>query len=228
MLVFDSLSLFPEMLYGFISCSMIGRAVDNHLLSVNLHNIRDWTSDKHRLTDDSPFGGGSGMVMKPEPIFSAVQSLKKHDSHVVYMCPDGVPLTTSIAQDLAQKQHIIVISGHYEGIDERIRESVVDQEISIGDYVLTNGNLATAVLIDAVARHIPGVLGGEYSLMQDSFSDGLLSFPQYTRPECFNGMRVPNVLLSGNHAEIAKWRHQQRVSRTMSRRPDLIKEGTLK
>lgn len=228
MLVFDSLSLFPEMLRGFVSCSIIGRAVANHLLSINLHNIRDWTSDKHHLTDDVPFGGGSGMVMKPEPIFAAVQSLQKENSHIIYACPDGVPLTTSVAQDLAKKQHIIIISGHYEGIDERVRESLVHQELSIGDYVLTNGNLAAAVIIDAVARHVNGVLGGENSLTQDSFSDGLLSFPQYTRPECFNGMHVPSILLSGNHKEIAKWRQQQRVLRTMSRRPDLINERTLK
>ena len=222
MLRFDCISLFPEMLHGFVSCSIVGRAVQNGLLQINLHNLRDWAKDKHHITDDSPYGGGAGMVLKPEPIFDAVEELRFQYSKVVYMCPDGDPLTTNVAKSFTQESHIIILSGHYEGVDERVREQLVDKEISIGNYVLTNGTLASAVLIDAVARYIPGVLGDESSLSQDSFSDGLLSFPQYTRPARFRDMSVPDVLMSGNHAEIAKWRMNQRVMRTKIRRPDLI------
>ena len=228
MLRFDCISLFPEMLCGFVNCSILGRAVQNGLLQINLYNLRDWAKDKHHITDDSPYGGGAGMVLKPEPIFGAVEELKFQNSKVVYMCPDGEPLTTSVAKSLAQEDHIIILSGHYEGVDERVREQLVDKEISIGNYVLTNGTLASAVLIDAVARYIPGVLGDESSLSQDSFSDGLLSFPQYTRPARFRDMSVPDVLMSGNHAEIAKWRMNQRVMRTKIRRPDLICEEEFK
>ena len=168
------------------------------------------------------------MVLKPEPIFGAVEELKFQNSKVVYMCPDGEPLTTSVAKSLAQEDHIIILSGHYEGVDERVRERLVDREISIGNYVLTNGTLAAAILIDAVSRYVPGVLGDENSLNQDSFSDGLLSFPQYTRPAMFRDMAVPDILMSGNHAEIAKWRSNQRVMRTKIRRPDLICEEEFK
>jgi tRNA (guanine37-N1)-methyltransferase len=191
---------------------------------VCLHNLRNWATDKHSLTDDSPFGGGSGMVMKPEPIFSAVETLRGEHSKVIFLCPDGEIFNSDMAQELSRKEHLILLSGHYEGVDERVREFLVDKEISIGDYVLTNGTLASAVLMDAIIRKIPGVLGGDDSLNQDSFSDGLLSFPQYTRPAEFRGMSVPGVLLSGNHAEIARWRQSQRSLRTRKRRPDLIKE----
>lgn len=228
MLRFDCISLFPEMLCGFVNCSILGRAVQNGLLQINLYNLRDWAKDKHHITDDSPYGGGAGMVLKPEPIFGAVEELKFQNSKVVYMCPDGEPLTTSVAKSLAQEDHIIILSGHYEGVDERVRERLVDREISIGNYVLTNGTLAAAILIDAVSRYVPGVLGDENSLNQDSFSDGLLSFPQYTRPAMFRDMAVPDVLMSGNHAEIAKWRSNQRVMRTKIRRPDLICEEEFK
>lgn len=228
MLRFDCISLFPEMLCGFVNCSILGRAVQNGLLQINLYNLRDWAKDKHHTTDDSPYGGGAGMVLKPEPIFGAVEELKFQNSKVVYMCPDGEPLTTSVAKSLAQEDHIIILSGHYEGVDERVRERLVDREISIGNYVLTNGTLAAAILIDAVSRYVPGVLGDEHSLNQDSFSDGLLSFPQYTRPAMFRDMAVPDVLMSGNHAEIAKWRSNQRVMRTKIRRPDLICEEEFK
>ena len=228
MLRFDCISLFPEMLCGFVNCSILGRAVQNGLLQINLYNLRDWAKDKHHITDDSPYGGGAGMVLKPEPIFGAVEELKFQNSKVVYMCPDGEPLTTSVAKSLAQEDHIIILSGHYEGVDERVRERLVDREISIGNYVLTNGTLAAAILIDAVSRYVPGVLGDENSLNQDSFSDGLLSFPQYTRPAMFRDMAVPDVLISGNHAEIAKWRSNQRVMRTKIRRPDLICEEEFK
>ena len=228
MLRFDCISLFPEMLCGFVNCSMLWRAVQNGLLQINLYNLRDWAKDKHHITDDSPYGGGAGMVLKPEPIFDAVEELKFQNSKVVYMCPDGEPLTTSVAKSLAHEDHIIILSGHYEGVDERVRERLVDREISIGNYVLTNGTLAAAILIDVVSRYVPGVLGDENSLNQDSFSDGLLSFPQYTRPAMFRDMAVPDVLMSGNHAEIAKWRSNQRVMRTKIRRPDLICEEDFK
>lgn len=228
MLRFDCISLFPEMLCGFVNCSILGRAVQNGLLQINLYNLRDWAKDKHHITDDSPYGGGAGMVLKPEPIFGAVEELKFQNSKVVYMCPDGEPLTTSVAKSLAHEDHMIILSGHYEGVDERVRERLVDREISIGNYVLTNGTLAAAILIDAVSRYVPGVLGDENSLNQDSFSDGLLSFPQYTRPAIFRDMAVPDILMSGNHAEIAKWRSNQRVMRTKIRRPDLICEEEFK
>lgn len=228
MLRFDCISLFPEMLCGFVNCSILGRAVQNGLLQINLYNLRDWAKDKHHITDDSPYGGGAGMVLKPEPIFGAVEELKFQNSKVVYMCPDGEPLTTSVAKSLAQEDHIIILSGHYEGVDERVRERLVDREISIGNYVLTNGTLAAAILIDVVSRYVLGVLGDENSLNQDSFSDGLLSFPQYTRPAMFRDMAVPDILMSGNHAEIAKWRSNQRVMRTKIRRPDLICEEEFK
>jgi tRNA (guanine37-N1)-methyltransferase len=216
------------MLCGFVNCSILGRAVQNGLLQINLYNLRDWAKDKHHTTDDSPYGGGAGMVLKPEPIFGAVEELKFQNSKVVYMCPDGEPLTTSVAKSLAQEDHMIILSGHYEGVDERVRERLVDREISIGNYVLTNGTLAAAILIDVVSRYVPGVLGDENSLNQDSFSDGLLSFPQYTRPAMFRDMAVPDILMSGNHAEIAKWRSNQRVMRTKIRRPDLICEEEFK
>ena len=228
MLRFDCISLFPEMLCGFVNCSILGRAVQNGLLQINLYNLRDWAKDKHHITDDSPYGGGAGMVLKPEPIFGAVEELRLQNSKVVYMCPDGEPLTTSVAKSLAQEDHMIILSGHYEGVDERVRERLVDREISIGNYVLTNGTLAAAILIDVVSRYVPGVLGDENSLNQDSFSDGLLSFPQYTRPAMFRDMAVPDILISGNHAEIAKWRSNQRVMRTKIRRPDLICEEEFK
>ena len=228
MLRFDCISLFPEMLCGFVNCSILGRAVQNGLLQINLYNLRDWAKDKHHITDDSPYGGGAGMVLKPEPIFGAVEELRFQNSKVVYMCPDGEPLTTSVAKSLAHEDHIIILSGHYEGVDERVRERLVDREISIGNYVLTNGTLAAAILIDAVSRYVPGVLGDENSLNQDSFSDGLLSFPQYTRPAMFRDMAVPDVLVSGNHVEIAEWRRNQRVMRTKIRRPDLICEEEFK
>ncbi len=221
---FDCLSLFPSMIEGFISCSVIGKAVSNGLIDVNLHNLRDWAIDKHKLTDDEPFGGGAGMVMKPEPIFSAIKDLRSEDSLVIYLCPDGETLTSNVAQQLSQQKHIILLSGHYEGIDERIRETIIDREISIGDYILTNGTLSSAILIDSISRYVPGVLGSSQSLDQDSFSDGLLTFPQYTRPANFQGMSVPDVLLSGNHAEIDKWRNDQRLKRTLDRRPDLLEK----
>jgi tRNA (guanine37-N1)-methyltransferase len=223
-LQFDCLSLFPEMLNGFVSSSVISRALRGGVLGIRLHNIRDWATDKHRIADDEPFGGGAGMVMCPEPIFSAIGALKRSDSRVIYLCPDGELLTANLARNLAKERHLILLSGHYEGVDQRVRDLAVDREISIGDYVLTNGTLASAVLMDAVSRYVPGVLGSEQSLEQDSFSDGLLGFPQYTRPAVFMDISVPDVLLSGNHANIATWRHEQRILRTGQRRPDLLRK----
>jgi tRNA (guanine37-N1)-methyltransferase len=217
----DVLSLFPDMIRGFIGESMLARAIEKGILRISSRSIREWTTDKHAVADDRPFGGGAGMVLKPEPIGRAIEELRTPETYVVYLCPDGEPFSTSTARELAQKRHLVLLCGHYEGVDERIREKYVDREISIGDYILTNGVLAAAVIIDATARHVPGVLGATQSLEQDSFSDGLLTFPQYTRPEIFSAMKVPEVLLSGNHREIAEWRLAQRILRTKERRPDL-------
>jgi tRNA (guanine37-N1)-methyltransferase len=218
----DLLTLFPEMISGYFAESMIGRAVENKILEINVRNIRDWAADKHHRTDDSPFGGGAGMVMMPEPIFSAIEAVSTPDAEVIYLCPDGELLTQKMSAELAARKHIVLLSGHYEGIDQRVRDKLITREISIGDYVLTNGTIAAAVLVDAVVRYVPGVLGDEKSLAQDSFNDNLLSFPQYTRPVEYQGMRVPEVLLSGNHAEIEKWRQEQRLLKTRLRRPDLL------
>lgn len=220
----DFLTLFPEMLTGYLSESMLGRAQKSGILELNVHNIRDWADGKHKITDDRPFGGGPGMVMKPEPVFSAIEALQSEECVRIYMCPDGEPLTPQIASELSKAKHLIILSGHYEGIDERIRQKVIDREISIGDYVLTNGTLPAAVLVDAVARYVPGVLGEENSLTFDSFNGNLLSFPQYTRPAEFRGMEVPEVLMSGNHQQIESWRKLQQLERTKNRRPDILKQ----
>ncbi|MDR1456928.1 MAG: tRNA (guanosine(37)-N1)-methyltransferase TrmD [Puniceicoccales bacterium] len=217
----DVLSLFPGMLSGFTAESMLSRAVRSGIVQITSRSIREWTTDKHAIADDRPFGGGAGMVLKPEPLARAIGDIKRTESCVIYLCPDGKLLSSELAEELAMSKHLILLCGHYEGIDERIRGKYVDQEISIGDYILTNGTLAAAVVIDAVVRYIPGVLGSEQSLQQDSFSDGLLAFPQYTRPETFEGTSIPEVLLSGHHKKIAKWRQEQRILRTKQRRPDL-------
>lgn len=218
----DLLTLFPGMVAGFFSESMLGRAQERQLIRLSVHNLRDWATDRHQSTDDRPFGGGAGMVMKPEPFFAAIRSLSRPDTEVIYLTPDGELLTTRLARELAGKSHLLMLSGHYEGIDQRVRDRLVHREVSIGDYVLTNGTLPAAVLIDAVCRFVPGVLGEEASLSQDSFSDGLLGHPQYTRPVEFAGAGVPDVLLSGHHAEIEKWRKEQRLQKTRERRPDLL------
>ena len=220
----DILTLFPKMVSGFFSESILGRAVENGLVDVRLHDVRDWSTDKHCRVDDRPFGGGAGMLMAPQPVFDAVESVVGDEpaDEVIYLCPDGEPLTNEIARELSRKKRLVLLSGHYEGIDQRIRDALVTREISIGDYVLTNGTIAAAVLVDCVARQIPGVLGEENSLTSDSFNANLLSFPQYTRPEVFRGMPVPPVLLSGNHAEIRRWRHEQQLKKTRERRPDLL------
>jgi len=210
------------MVADYFRVSMLGKAVEKGLLDIDLHNLRDWATDKHRTTDDRPFGGGAGMLLKPEPLFAAIEALRTPTSTVIYLCPDGERLNAPLARDLATETHLILVSGHYEGIDQRVRDRLVDREISIGDYVLTNGTLPAALLVDCVARQIPGVLGEELSLTQDSFSDNFLSFPQYTRPAEFRGMKVPEVLLNGHHAEIDSWRKQQKRIKTQQRRPDLL------
>ena len=219
----DVLTLFPRMLEGIFAESILGKGIAAGHLAVKVHDTRQWTVDKHRTTDDRPFGGGAGMVMKPEPIFAAIEALQTPGCRRIYLTPDGTPLTPALAHELSQQQHLILLSGHYEGIDQRIRDSIIDQEISIGDYVLTNGTLAAAVVIDALARFIPGVLGEEKSLTHESFTSKLLDFPQYTRPAEFRGMTVPEVLLSGNHAEIEKWRAARQLEKTRKVRPDLLK-----
>ncbi len=218
----DVITLFPRMLDGFLNESILGKGLGAGLLSVKVHDLRSWTTDKHRTADDRPFGGGAGMVVKPEPVFAAIEQLQTPGCRRIYLTPDGVPLSPEIALDLSRETHLIFLSGHYEGIDQRIRNSVIDQELSIGDYVLTNGTLAAAVVIDALSRFIPGVLGEEKSLTHESFTGKLLDFPQYTRPAEFRGMVVPEVLLSGNHGEIEKWRHAQRIEKTGQVRPDLF------
>lgn len=218
----DLVTLFPIMVEGFISKSVLGRAIKQGLISIKLHDLREWALPPHYTVDDRPFGGGAGMLLQPEPLFKAIEELRTVKSRIIYLCPDGVPLKTSIAQDLSKETHLILISGHYEGIDERVREALIDEEISIGDYILTNGTLPAAVLIDAVSRFIPGVLGEEKSLTQDSFNGNLLTFPQYTRPANFRGMKVPEVLLSGDHQGIEQWRKTEQINRTKERRPDLI------
>jgi len=236
----DILTLFPEICRAPLGESMMKRAQDKKLIDLRVHNLRDWTTDKHHVVDDAPFGGGQGMVMKPEPIFAAVEEVRARAREmsnveprtsnaepkkalVVLMSPAGRKLDQQMATDLSKEMHLIIICGHYEGVDHRVIEHLVDREISIGDYVLTNGAIAAVVLVDAVVRLIPGVLGHELSAVDDSFSSGHLEAPQYTRPAEFRGWEVPDVLLSGNHADIATWRKEQALKRTRQNRPDLLR-----
>lgn len=220
----DVLTLFPRMLDGFLAESILGKAIEAGLLTVRVHDLRQWTTDKHRTADDRPFGGGAGMVLKPEPVFAAIEQLQTPGCRRVYLTPDGLPFSAERAREFAGQQHLILLSGHYEGVDQRIRDVLIDEEVSIGDYVLTNGTLPAAVVIDAVARFIPGVLGEENSLTHESFTGRLLDFPQYTRPAEFRGKSVPEVLLSGHHGEIEKWRQAQRIEKTRQVRPDLFEK----
>ena len=219
---FDLLTLFPEMVEGFFSSSMLARGREKELIGLRTHQLRDWATDKHRKTDEIPYGGGAGMVMKPEPIFAAIEDLRRPKTKVVYMAPDGVPLTSQLARELVREKHLILLSGHYEGVDQRVRDELVDREVSVGDYVLTNGTLAAAVLVDCVSRFVPGFLGDEKSLTEESFMSTFLGFPQYTRPADFRGMGVPEVLRSGDHAAINRWRKNQQIEKTRQRRPDLL------
>ncbi|WFB35578.1 tRNA (guanosine(37)-N1)-methyltransferase TrmD [Kiritimatiellota bacterium B12222] len=219
----DVLTIFPEMLQGYLEQSMMKRASEMGAVTFNYINPRDFTTDVHHCTDDRPYGGGPGMVMKPEPLFAAIESIRRPESRVIYLSPQGHPFKQARAEALVNSAHLILLCGHYEGVDERVIETLVDEEISIGDYVLTNGALAAAVVIDAVVRLIPGVLGGGAdATAQESFSSGILDHPHYTRPVEFRGMQVPEVLLSGNHAAINAWRLQQATKKTQRVRPDLL------
>jgi tRNA (guanine37-N1)-methyltransferase len=218
----DVLTLFPEMFAGPFDVSMVARARKAGVVDLQIRNLRDWTHDRHKTVDDRPFGGGPGMVLKPEPIFEAVEALASEKTRLLMMAPTGRVFTQAMARELAAEEHLVFLCGSYEGFDERIR-TLIDDEISIGDYVLTNGGLPAMVIIDAVTRLLPGVLGHDESAHDESFSHGLLEYPHYTRPAEFRGMKVPDVLLSGNHAEIEKWRREQSKQRTEERRPDLLK-----
>ena len=223
----DILTLFPEICLAPLNASMMKRAQENGALDLRIHNLRDWTTDKHHVVDDAPFGGGQGMVMKPEPIFAAVEDLQSKiqnlKSKIILMSPAGRTFDQKAATEFSKEEHLIIICGHYEGIDHRVIEHLVDAEVSIGDFVLTNGAIAAAVFVDAIVRLLPGVLGDEQSAADDSFSGGLLEGPQYTRPSDFRGWKIPDVLLSGNHAQIAKWRKEQAKARTEKNRPDLLR-----
>ncbi len=245
-MLIDILSLFPAIAAAPLSESMIGKAQQRGLITIRSHNLRDWATDKHRTTDDTPYGGSQGMVMKCEPIFAAVEALRgawenapqlpgdpnqqsaigNRQSLTLLLSPAGRPFTQRVAEELVRVPHLILLCGHYEGVDQRVIDHLIDGEISIGDYVLTNGALAAAVVIDAIARLLPGVLGHDQSASDDSHSAGLLEFPQYTRPVEYRGWRVPDVLLSGHHAEIAKWRHAQALEKTARVLPDLLREET--
>ena len=240
----DILTLFPDICRAPLGESIMKRAQENGIIDLRIHNLRDWTTDKHHIVDDAPFGGGQGMVMKPEPIFAAVEELRgakektanaqrptlevqqskieNGKSKVIVMSPAGRRFDQQMATELSRESHLVIICGHYEGVDHRVIEHLVDLEISIGDYVLTNGAIAAVVFVDAIVRLLPGALGHEQSAADDSFKDGLLEAPQYTRPAEFRGWKVPQVLVSGNHAEIAKWREEQAMKRTRENRPDLL------
>lgn len=221
---FDVFSLFPQVFEPYLQASILQKAQANHLIEIGIHNIRDWATDKHHVTDDTPYGGGGGMVMKAAPIFDAVEAVLGNPlpCPLIMMTPQGRPFTVEVARELASLPHIALLCGRYEGFDERVREHLVTDQISIGDFVLTGGELPALMIIDAVSRFIPGVLGDPSGADDDSFASGLLEYPQYTKPEDFRGWKVPEVLLSGNHAEINKWRKEQALERTKKNRPDLL------
>lgn len=220
----DVLTLFPAMFAGPLDESIVKRARQAGLVDLTIHDLREYTHDRHRTVDDRPFGGGPGMVLKPEPIFEAVEALAGERTRVTLMSPQGRPFKQAVAREFAGYEHLLLICGSYEGFDERIREHLAHDEISIGDFVLTNGALPAMVIVDAVTRLIPGALGDDESASDESFSDGRLEYPQYTRPAEFRGSKVPDVLLSGHHAEIEKWRREQSVERTKKKRPDLLED----
>lgn len=227
---FDLLTIFPEMFSGPMTTSILGRAQEAGHISVHTHDLRDWTTDRHRTVDDAPFGGGPGMLMKPEPLFAAVEAIQPLDpavADVVLLTPQGRPLTRDLVGRLAQRPRLLLICGRYEGVDERVREHLVDLEVSAADVVLSGGELPAMLLVDAVARRLPGVLGSERSLDEESFDGGLLEYPQYTRPQRFRDWEVPEVLLSGHHENVQAWRQRQRLLRTASRRPDLLAAAPL-
>ena len=217
----DIVTIFPRMLDGILGESILKRAQEAGLVQIRCVNLRDFAAGAHLTTDDRPYGGGPGMVMKPEPVFKAVDALRRPDSKVILMTPQGEPFKQVTAMALSKESHLIILCGHYEGVDERIREALADLEISIGDYVLTNGVISAAIVVDAVVRLLPGALGGEGAADDESFTTGLLEYPHYTRPPVYRGMAIPEILTSGNHAEIAKWRRAQSLARTAARRPDM-------
>ena len=218
---FDVLTLFPEM-FELLNQSIIGKAIEKDLIDIKLINIRDFSKDKHKKVDDTPYGGGAGMIMKPDVVYDAYQSVKDENAKVIYMSPQGKPLNQKKVEELSKENHLIILCGHYEGIDQRVLDKIVDEEISIGDYVLTGGEIPAMVLIDSVSRYVKGVLK-EDSVKEESFSNGLLEYPQYTRPEIFEGMKVPEVLLSGHHENIEKWRKEKSLEITRKKRPDILK-----
>ena len=226
----DIITIFPEA-FAPLDLSILGRARAAGIVDIRVHNLRDFTTDRHRTVDDYPYGGGAGMVMKPEPFFAAVEAIMREARtarpRIILTTPQGRLFTQEIANELASWDHLILLCGHYEGVDERVSEGLATDEISIGDYVLTGGELAAMVIVDAVVRLIPGVVGEEESVRQDSFSEGLLDYPQYTRPPEFRGMRVPEVLLSGHHEQIRRWRRKEALRRTLLRRPDLLRKANL-
>ena len=225
----DIITIFPAMFSGPLDASITQRARDAGLVDIRLHDLRDWTTDKHRSVDDAPYGGGAGMVMRPEPWFAAVEALQRETppGHTLLLTPQGRPFTQDAARDLAARPRLILCCGRYEGVDERVREHLVDEELSVGDYVLSGGEIPAMVVVEAVVRLLPGALGSAESVVEESHMQGLLEYPHYTRPPEFRGWAVPDILLSGNHAEIARWRREQRLRRTASRRPDLLRAASL-
>lgn len=220
---FDVLTLFPEM-FEPLKTSIIGKAVEKKLIDINIINIRDFSEDKHKKVDDTPYGGGAGMVMKPDVVYRAYQSVKDKKAKVIYLSPQGKTLNQQKVEDLSKESHLVLLCGHYEGIDQRVLDKIVDEEISIGDYVLTGGEIPAMVLIDSVSRYVEGVLK-QTSIQEESFSNGLLEYPQYTRPEIFEGEPVPEILLSGHHENIERWRKEKSVEITQKKRPDLLKNN---
>ena len=231
MMKIDVLTLFPEMFTGVFGSSILGKAAAKGIVELNAINFRTYSKSKHGTVDDTPYGGGGGMVLKPEPIFDAVEDLAPASTSVspriILMCPQGEPFTQRKAEELAEEEHLILICGHYEGYDERIREHLVTDEISIGDYVLTGGEIPAMAAVDSIVRLLPGVLGNANSAVTDSFSTGLLEYPHYTRPVEYRGMKVPDILLSGHHANVEKWRREQSLLRTLERRPELLEQADL-
>ena len=219
---FDVLTLFPEM-FGILNQSIIGKAIEKELIDINLINIRDFSKDKHKKVDDTPYGGGAGMVMKPDVVYDAYKSIDDRNAKVIYMSPQGKTLNQKKVEELAKESHLIILCGHYEGIDQRVLDKIVDEEISIGDYVLTGGEIPAMVLIDSVSRYVKGVLNEE-SIQEESFSNGLLEYPQYTRPEIFEGVKVPEILLSGHHENIEKWRKEKSIEITKKKRPEILEK----
>jgi len=224
---FDIVTLFPELIDVYTKNGIIGRAVENGLFDLGYVNLRDYSEDKHKKVDDYPYGGGPGMLLKPEPMFKALDAIKKDNSYIIYLSPKGNLFNQHKAKELSEKEHIILIAGHYEGIDQRIIDRYVDEEVSMGDYVLTSGELPALMIIDAVGRLLPGVLGSEESSLEESHSNNLLEYPQYTRPESYMGMEVPEILLSGHHKRIEEWRFFKAIEITLKRRPEMIKDSNL-